>query len=105
MHMSKCLVDALCHLHCHDLVHTDLKPANIMINGFGLSRTPEPDNGVTRDVFAWRLLHYPEQLHTCLSDSAVMRPGEPNLRVLEARRTGDDDLQHSLVYVFRASPV
>ena len=89
MHIAGGLLAALSHLQAHSIIHTDVKPSNVLVDGPGL---PRKWANAGRDhwvLFARRLLQLPECMHVCLSDLGSAQPGDPDQRSLSLQEESD----------------
>ena len=82
MHIAGGLLAALGHLHTHGIIHTDVKPSNVLVDGPGLPQTIAHAKRDHWALFARRLLQLPERMRVCLSDLGLAQPGDPDQRSL-----------------------
>ena len=79
-HIMRCSCEGVHHMHAHNMVHSDIKPDNILVSGTSLR-----DVAAEKDSpeFARHVMMMPEQLQVVISDLGSARCGEPSQRCLD----------------------
>ena len=88
-HIMKCLVGGLLHMHRCGLIHNDMKPCNVFLNGAEGAEASISRSKGTR--LAHCLLHLPEAMHVVIGDLGLALPGDPRDRRLRS----DNDVQRN----------
>ena len=78
IHIFKSLLSATRHMHTHGLVHTDIKPPNMLVKGCDWIGGPNLEENL--QSFGRRLLQLPLKMHVCLADLGSSLAGDPRYR-------------------------
>ena len=79
-HVMAGLLHACTHLHAHGIVHTDIKPGNVLIRGPGL-KYPYWSDSVSCQHFGNDIIILPSLMDVVLSDLGSVDIGDPDQRV------------------------
>ena len=86
IHIATCVASGLAHVHRHFLIHTDVKPDNILVLGKGLPLSHSHGTfGEPADwqFFAKQLLGLPQRQRICLADLGSVVVGTFDMRPKE----------------------
>ena len=101
--IMRMVLRAVNHMHEHRLLHTDIKPSNILVEGRGLDCAPEWEK---TDGTAWkchqdlpsRLVQLESFLHVRLADLGSVEPADPRDRMPAERYLHADGIRLSTIW-------
>ena len=80
-HVMASLSHAGAHLHAHGIVHADIKPGNVLINGPGLKDCFDWSESMSCKHFWADVVSLPSMLEVVLGDVGSVELGDPDQRV------------------------